>query len=70
MTGFPGCGFSMGAIPHTPHEFSFLVDNQDIADIIDEVVGRFSGLHGGKVAVEGKVRCDGYGAMWYMGHAL
>jgi hypothetical protein len=66
MTGFP-CGFSMGAIPNTAHEFSFLVDNQDIADIIDEVVSKFAGLHEGRVAAQGRVNCDGFEAMWYVG---
>lgn len=65
MVGSP-CGFSMGAIPNTTHEFSFFVDNQDIADIVDEVVKRFAPLHGGRVAAEGTVRCDGHEAKWWV----
>ncbi|KAI4650213.1 uncharacterized protein J4E79_009480 [Alternaria viburni] len=62
MHQFP-CGFSIGAIPNTPHEFSFDMNNQDMADIIDEAVKRFAHLHGGKVAARGTVRCDGHEAM-------
>jgi hypothetical protein len=56
----------MGAIPNTSHEFNFDMNNQDIVDIIDEAIKRFAPLHGGKVAAEGRVRCDGHEAMWYI----
>ncbi|EDU39641.1 Hce2 domain containing protein [Pyrenophora tritici-repentis] len=65
MVGSP-CGFSIAAIPNTTHDFSFAMDNQDIADIIDEVVKRFAPLHGGRVAAEGTVRCDGHEAKWWV----
>jgi hypothetical protein len=60
------CGFSMGAIPNSSHEFSFDMNNQDMVDIIDEAIKRFAGLHDGKVAAQGTVRCDGHEAMWYV----
>jgi hypothetical protein len=65
MHQFP-CGFSIGAIPNTSHEFSFDMNNQDMVDIIDEAVKRFAHLHDGKVAARGTLRCDGHEAMWYV----
>lgn len=60
------CGFEMGPIPNTSHEFQFDMDNQDIVDIMDETVRRFARLHGGRVAAEGRVKCGGHEAMWYI----
>lgn len=45
---------------------NFLLDNQDIGDIIGEVSRRFGPLHSGKVAAEGLVRCQGFVAKWYI----
>jgi hypothetical protein len=42
------------------------MNNQDMVDIIDEAIKRFAGLHDGKVAAQGTVRCDGHEAMWYV----
>ncbi|KAL6709335.1 hypothetical protein ACN47E_001742 [Coniothyrium glycines] len=58
------CRFSMGRAPGAPRNYQFYMDNQDIADIIDEAVKRFG--EGGKVAAEGLVRCDGLEATWYI----
>ncbi|KAH7382305.1 hypothetical protein BKA66DRAFT_464208 [Pyrenochaeta sp. MPI-SDFR-AT-0127] len=60
------CGFSMGRAPGQPLDYDFLVDNQDIVDILDEVSKRFAPLHGGRVAAEGLIRCDGWEATWYV----
>ncbi|CAO2653101.1 Nn.00g025120.m01.CDS01 [Neocucurbitaria sp. VM-36] len=60
------CGFSMGRAPGQPTDYQFSMDNQDIADILDEVSKRFAPLHGGRVAAEGLVRCDGFEATWYV----
>jgi hypothetical protein len=42
------------------------MDNQDIVDILDEVSKRFAPLHGGRVAAEGGIRCQGFEAVWYV----
>jgi hypothetical protein len=65
MVGYP-CGFSIGRAPGQPTNYEFSMDNQDIVDILDEVSKRFAPLHGGKVAAEGIVRCQGYEATWYV----
>lgn len=56
----------MGRAPGQPMDYDFLMDNQDIVDILDEVSKRFAPLHGGKVAAEGVVRCQGYEGRWYV----
>lgn len=65
MVGYP-CGFSMGRAPGQPLDYEFSMDNQDIVDIFDEVTKRFAPLHGGKVAAEGLVKCQGFEATWYV----
>lgn len=60
------CGFSIGRAPGQPKDYGFAMNNQDIADIVDEVVKRFAPLHGGKVSAEGTVRCQGFVATWYI----
>ncbi|KAF1842870.1 uncharacterized protein K460DRAFT_387129 [Cucurbitaria berberidis CBS 394.84] len=60
------CGFSIGRAPGQPLNYEFSMDNQDIADILDEVTKRFAPLHGGRVAAEGRVKCDGKEATWYV----
>jgi hypothetical protein len=56
----------MGRAPGQPQDYQFLMDNQDIVDILDEVSNRFAPLHSGRVAAEGIVRCDGFEATWYV----
>ncbi|KAH7392000.1 hypothetical protein DE146DRAFT_634189 [Phaeosphaeria sp. MPI-PUGE-AT-0046c] len=58
------CGFSMGRAPGQPKDYRFDMDNQDIVDIVDEVSKRFAPLHGGRVAAEGTIRCQGFEATW------
>lgn len=65
MLGYP-CGFSVGRGAGEPNDYSFLMHNQDIIDIIDEVNQRFGGLHGGNVAAEGTMNCEGHLATWYV----
>jgi hypothetical protein len=65
MVGSP-CGFSMGRAPGQPLNYSFSMDNQDIVDIFDEVTQRFAPLHGGKVAAEGLIKCQGFEGTWYI----
>lgn len=65
MVGYP-CGFSIGRAPGQPNDYNFYMHNQDIVDILDEVSKRFAPLHGGRVAAEGTVRCDGFVATWYV----
>jgi hypothetical protein len=65
MVGSP-CGFSIGRAAGQPLDYSFSMDNQDIVDIFDEVTKRFAPLHGGKVAAEGLIRCQGFEATWYI----
>ncbi|OAL53067.1 hypothetical protein IQ07DRAFT_641480 [Pyrenochaeta sp. DS3sAY3a] len=65
MVGYP-CGFSMGRAPGQPKDYNFDMHNQDIVDILDEVSKRFAPLHGGRVAAEGTVRCDGFVGTWYV----
>lgn len=60
------CGFSMGRAPGQPLDYEFLMHNQDIVDILDEVSKRFAPLHSGRVAAEGLIRCDGWEATWYV----
>ncbi|KAI0101164.1 putative necrosis-inducing factor-domain-containing protein [Daldinia grandis] len=48
-------------------EFEFSVHNQDIVDVIDEVIKRFAGQHGGKVQAEGTMECSGHVVRWYVG---
>ncbi|KAF2740071.1 hypothetical protein EJ04DRAFT_482754 [Polyplosphaeria fusca] len=60
MLGYP-CGFQMGRGPGEAKDYSFFMDNQDIIDILDEVnQRRYGPLHGGKVAAQGTVTCDGH----------
>jgi len=56
---------ALGPAPGYP-KGNFLLDNQDIGDIISEVSKRFAPLHGGKVAAEGIVKCQGFYAKWYV----
>jgi hypothetical protein len=41
--------------------------NQDIVDVIEGVVERFAGRHGGCVAAEGTMVCAGHQATWFVG---
>ncbi|KAF2030664.1 hypothetical protein EK21DRAFT_111755 [Setomelanomma holmii] len=65
MVGYP-CGFSIGPAPGQPKDYYFSMHNQDIVDILDEVNKRFAPLHGGRVAAEGIVRCEGYNTTWWV----
>jgi hypothetical protein len=58
----------MGRAPGEPLDYEFSMDNQDIGDILDEVTKRFAPLHGGRVAAEGLVTCDGFNATFYVDH--
>ncbi|KAF2646940.1 hypothetical protein P280DRAFT_503402 [Massarina eburnea CBS 473.64] len=59
------CGFSVGRGEGEPLDYKFYMHNQDIVDIIDEVNTKFGSLHGGKVAGEGTMNCDGHLATWF-----
>jgi hypothetical protein len=65
MVGYP-CGFSIGPAPGQPKDYSFSMHNQDIVDVLDEVTRRFAPLHAGKVAAEGRIKCEGFEAVWYV----
>jgi hypothetical protein len=54
----------MGRAPGQPLNYTFDMHNQDLVDILDEVSKRFAPLHGGRVAAEGLVRCDGFEGAW------
>jgi hypothetical protein len=60
------CGFGIGVAPGQPKAYQFSMSNQDIVNIYDEVVKRFAPLHGGRVAAEGIVKCEGFEATWYV----
>lgn len=60
------CAFSYSRSPNEAEGKQFFMDNQDIADIIDEVNKRFGPLHSGKVAATGTMVCDGYEAIWWV----
>lgn len=63
MLGGP-CGLSMGRAPGQPLNYTFDMHNQDLVDILYEVSKRFAPLHGGKVAAEGLIKCDGFEGAW------
>lgn len=65
MVGFP-CGFSVGRGAGEPLNYKFFMGNQDIGDILDSVTTMFGGLHGGKVAAQGTMVCDGHQATWFV----
>jgi hypothetical protein len=65
MVGSP-CGFSIGPAPGQPRDISFSMHNQDIVDVLYEVSMRFAPLHGGRVAAEGRIKCEGFEAVWYV----
>ena len=65
MVGYP-CGFSVGRGAGEPLNLSFSMHNQDIIDVFDEVNKRFGNLHGGKVAAEGTMVCEGHQVIWYV----
>lgn len=54
----------MGRASGQPQDYRFDMHNQDIVDILDEVSQRFGPLHGGRVAAEGTIRCQGFEATW------
>lgn len=60
------CDFSMGRAPGQPTDYQFPMHNEDIVDIIDEAIRRFAPLHGGRVAAEGIVRCNGFEGTYYI----
>jgi hypothetical protein len=65
MVGYP-CTFSVSRGAGEPKDYSFFMTNQDIIDIIDEVSKRYGSLHGGKVAAQGTMVCQGHQAVWYV----
>lgn len=65
MVGYP-CAFSVGRGDGEPLNYKFFMHNQDIVDVIDEVNKRYGGLHGGKVAAQGTMVCEGHQAVWYV----
>ncbi|PVI00446.1 hypothetical protein DM02DRAFT_592743 [Periconia macrospinosa] len=60
------CSFSVGRGEGEPLDYKFHMHNQDIVDIIDDVNQKYGGLHGGKVAAEGTMNCEGHLATWYV----
>ncbi|KAF1962481.1 hypothetical protein CC80DRAFT_487929 [Byssothecium circinans] len=60
------CNFFISRGEGEPLDYKFYMENQDIFDIIDEVNLKFGGLHGGKVAGEGTMMCDGHLAKWHV----
>ncbi|KAI1634769.1 hypothetical protein F4809DRAFT_651665 [Biscogniauxia mediterranea] len=65
MLGY-ACGFSVARGDGEPADLTFSMTNQDILDIIDEATQRFGGAHGGAVAAEGTMQCQGHVAKWYI----
>ncbi|CAI6297407.1 unnamed protein product [Periconia digitata] len=60
------CSFSIGRGAGEGLDYRFHMHNQDIVDIIDDVNRRFGGLHGGNVAAEGTMECEGHQATWFV----
>ena len=63
--GYP-CGFRVGGSPDEPLDYAFLVHDQGIVDVLDEVGRRFAGLHGGRATTKETVECDRRKATWYV----
>ena len=63
--GYP-CGFSAGRGAGEPLDYSFSMANQDIVDILNAVNTQYGGLHGGSVAAQGTMECQGHQATWYV----
>ncbi|KAH7116223.1 hypothetical protein B0J11DRAFT_539472 [Dendryphion nanum] len=60
------CSFGVGRGAGEPRNYFFYMHNQDIVDVLDEVNQRFGPLHGGRVAAQGTMVCDGRQATWYI----
>ncbi|KAF2116855.1 hypothetical protein BDV96DRAFT_572981 [Lophiotrema nucula] len=60
------CGFAVGRGAGEPNDYRFLMANQDIANILNDVTTRFAGLHGGRVSANGTMVCDGKMATWFV----
>ncbi|KAI4859724.1 hypothetical protein F4820DRAFT_462250 [Hypoxylon rubiginosum] len=62
------CGFGVSRLSDTDTaQFSFLVHNDDMLDVIGESLSRFAGKHGGKVKADGTMDCSGHVVKWYVG---
>jgi hypothetical protein len=65
VVGFP-CGFSIANVPDHPADMRFSMTNQDIADNFQGLIDRFGGLHGGNLAGEGVMECQGKPVRWFV----
>jgi hypothetical protein len=66
VLGRSACGFALGRGQGEPMDYKFYMDNQDMVDIIDEIIKRFSNFHHGRVAAEGAIECGGHKATWFV----
>lgn len=66
MMHYP-CGFSVTRQDGDTADVSFSMINQDIIELIGETINQFGGAHGGNVAAEGTMECEGHTYKWIVG---
>ncbi|KAI2602739.1 hypothetical protein GGR54DRAFT_623173 [Hypoxylon sp. NC1633] len=62
------CGIGIARLTDADAEgFGFYLTNQDLVALVGGSVGRFAGLHGGRVKAEGTMKCAEHVVRWFVG---